>query len=85
MRIERTIRPGENGTKKLKALYGFKLVAVRYCVDLKRKKRFTTIELIENIRPIIRRKKKIKRGRAKRLGNKNMAAFKSPEPNRTGA
>lgn len=42
----RTLQPGANGTKKLRAEYGAKLVAVRYHVDHKRKVRYKTIELI---------------------------------------
>ena len=46
MRVKRTIRPKDNGTKKLYDKYGNKLLAVRYRYDKKTKMRYTTVELI---------------------------------------
>src|SRR5690242_16425995 len=46
MRIGLNIRPGRSGTKKLVALYGERLICVRYRYDEQRKKRFKTVELI---------------------------------------
>lgn len=46
MRIGLNLKPGRSGTKKLVALYGERLVCVRYRYDEKRKKRFKTVELI---------------------------------------
>jgi len=46
MRIGLSLKPGRSGTKKLVALYGERLVCVRYRYDEKRKKRFKTVELI---------------------------------------
>lgn len=42
-----TLTPGANGTKKLQARYGDRLVCVRYRYDRERRKRFKTVELIE--------------------------------------
>ena len=46
MRIGLSLKPGRSGTKKLVALYGERLVCVRYRYDEKKKKRFKTVELI---------------------------------------
>ena len=46
MRIGLNLKAGRSGTKKLVALYGERLVCVRYRYDEKRKKRFKTVELI---------------------------------------
>src|SRR5262245_49091871 len=47
MRIRLTLKPGQNGTKKLLAMHGGRLVAVRYRYDAARRLRFKTVELIE--------------------------------------
>ncbi len=52
MRVTKTIKPQDNGTKKLSAKYGNKLVAVRYRVDKKKKIRYKTVEIIVNRQPI---------------------------------
>ncbi len=41
-----TLRPGQNGTKKLLARYGERLVRVRYLYDAGSKRRLKTVELI---------------------------------------
>jgi hypothetical protein len=40
------LKPGQNGTKKLLARFGERLVCVRYRYDESRALRFTTVELI---------------------------------------
>lgn len=40
------IRPGKPGTKKLTQKFGEDLVCVRYRYDKKRKKRYTTVEVV---------------------------------------
>jgi hypothetical protein len=40
------LKPGQNGTKKLLARFGERLVCVRYRYDEARRQRFTTVELI---------------------------------------
>jgi len=42
-----TLKPGQNGTKRLTEKYGDRLVCVRYKYDDGSRKRFTTVELIE--------------------------------------
>ena len=42
-----TLRPGMNGTKGLSEKYGSRLVCVRYRYDERTRKRYTTVELIE--------------------------------------
>jgi hypothetical protein len=42
-----TLKPGQKGTKHLEEKYGERLVCVRYKYDEKARKRFTTVELIE--------------------------------------
>ena len=42
-----TLKPGQNGTKRLTEKYGDRLVCVRYKYDEGSRKRFTTVELIE--------------------------------------
>jgi hypothetical protein len=46
MEAKATMRPGQKGTKKLTARFGERLLFVRYRYDAKRRKRFTTVELI---------------------------------------
>ena len=45
-----TLKPGLNGTKRLTEKYGARLVCVRYKYDKNTKKRYTTVELIEEER-----------------------------------
>jgi hypothetical protein len=42
-----TLKPAQKGTKHLEEKYGERLVCVRYKYDEKARKRFTTVELIE--------------------------------------
>jgi len=42
-----TLKPGMNGTKRLTEKYGGRLVCVRYRYDAETRKRYTTVELIE--------------------------------------
>ena len=42
-----TLKPGLNGTKRLTEKYGKRLVCVRYKYDEETRKRYTTVELIE--------------------------------------
>lgn len=46
MKTRLTLRPGQNGTKKLVHQYGGLLVAVRYRYDEARRLRFKTAEII---------------------------------------
>ncbi len=48
-----TLAPGANGTKKLLARYGDRLVCVRYRYDGERRRRIKTVELIEEETPWI--------------------------------
>lgn len=53
MKTRLTLRPGQNGTKKLVDKYGHRLLAVRYCYDADSKRRVKTVELIEEELPWI--------------------------------
>lgn len=46
MQTRLTRKPGQKGTKKLKAIYGDKLICVRYRYDVEQRKRYKTVELI---------------------------------------
>ncbi|WP_322816587.1 hypothetical protein [Chloroflexus sp.] len=46
MRTRLKLKPGQRGTKKLQALYGDRLICVRYRYDFETGRRFKTIELI---------------------------------------
>jgi len=46
-----SLMPGQNGTKKLLATYGERLVCVRYRYDAKREVRHKTVELIVETTP----------------------------------
>jgi hypothetical protein len=46
-----TLAPGQNGTKKLLATYGDRLVCVRYRYDAKRQLHHKTVELIVETTP----------------------------------
>ena len=43
-----TLKPGQNGTKRLIEKYGKRLLRVRYKYDESARKRYTTVELIED-------------------------------------
>ncbi len=51
MEIKATLKPGQNGTKKLAEKYGDRLVGVRYRYDPSAGRRYTTVELIEEDAP----------------------------------
>jgi hypothetical protein len=44
-----TLRPGMNGAKRLTEKYGRRLVCVRYKYDEETRKKYTTVELIEEV------------------------------------
>ena len=46
MQARRTLAPGQKGTKKFLDRYGEHLICVRYRYDERRRKRFTTVEII---------------------------------------
>jgi hypothetical protein len=46
MHIRSTVHPNQRGAKKLRLLYGDRLVCVRYRYDAQRQKRIKTVELI---------------------------------------
>jgi hypothetical protein len=46
-----TLRPGDNGTKKLVQKYGHRLLAVRYRYDAAARRRIKTVELLEEELP----------------------------------
>ena len=46
-----TLRPGQNGTKKLAEKYGHRLLAVRYRYDPEGHVRYKTVEIIEEVLP----------------------------------
>ena len=46
METRLTLRPGQNGTKKLLARYGERLVCVRYLYDATTGRRLKTVELV---------------------------------------
>lgn len=48
MKTKLTLKPGQRGTKKLLAKYGDRLICVRYRYDEQAKKRYKTVELIED-------------------------------------
>jgi len=48
MITQTTLRPGQNGTKRLAKKYGERLVCVRYRYDRSTGRRYTTVELIED-------------------------------------
>ncbi|MBI1880120.1 MAG: hypothetical protein HYR94_18185 [Chloroflexi bacterium] len=47
MRTRLTLWPGQKGTKRLLTKYGERLVCVRYRYDVGRRRRYKTVELIE--------------------------------------
>lgn len=58
------LKPGQNGTKKLFARFGERLVCVRYRYDQAKRLRFTTVELIVGQGPWIPRARTRKTPRA---------------------
>ena len=55
MKTRLTLKPGQNGTKKLQRKYGGRLLAVRYRYDESRRIRLKTVELIEEELPWVPR------------------------------
>ena len=51
MEVGSTLRPGANGTKTLTALYGDRLLFVRYRYDREAAKRYKTVEIIIEEKP----------------------------------
>ena len=51
MRVRLKLKPGQRGTKHLLKKYGDRLFCVRYRYDEKSRKRYTTVELIEDEDP----------------------------------
>ena len=51
MKINKIVKPGQPGTKKLMERYGENLVCVRYRYDNESKRKFKTIELIIDNKP----------------------------------
>lgn len=47
MRTRLKLKPGQRSTKKLQAMYGDRLVCVRYRYDLETGRCFKTIELVD--------------------------------------
>lgn len=51
MKTRLTLKPGQNGTKKLLDKYGERLLAVRYRYDPQTRRRIKTVELLEKELP----------------------------------
>jgi hypothetical protein len=49
MKTRLTLRPGRNGTKAMTRKYGARLIAVRYIYDEAARRRYKTVELIEDV------------------------------------
>ncbi len=47
IKTKATLKPGQNGTKRLTEKYGERLLCVRYKYDKTNQKRYLTVELIE--------------------------------------
>ena len=58
MKIVKTLAAGKNGTKRLTSKYGERLLCVRYRYDPMRRKRLTTVELIEDAKFLSHLKRK---------------------------
>src|SRR5690606_16547363 len=52
MEVLKTLRPGDNGTKRLTTRYGDRLICVRYRQDKTLNRRYTTVEIIVDEGPI---------------------------------
>ena len=61
METRLSLAPGQNGTKKLAARYGERLVCVRYRYDAQRKVRHKTVELIVETTPWVPRARNARR------------------------
>ena len=51
MEVRSTLKPGVNGTKTLQAIYGKRLLFVRYRYDKSQGRRYKTVELIIDEQP----------------------------------
>jgi len=67
VKIARTLYPGQPGTKKLVEKYGDRLICARYRYDSKRKKRTTTVELVESENAWVENKHKRPRNKIVRI------------------
>ena len=67
METRLSLAPGQNGTKKLLARYGERLVRVRYCYDAARGVRHKTVELIVETTPWHPRRRNARREPADRV------------------
>lgn len=54
-RVTRSLRPGQPGTLKLLRTYGHGLVCVRYREDAQGQIRYTTVEVVVEQSPVVRR------------------------------
>mgnify|MGYP001568136882 FL=1 len=61
METRLTLRPGQDGTKKLVQRFGKRLVAVRYLYDAAANRRYKTVELIVEARPWSPRVRRLRR------------------------
>jgi hypothetical protein len=61
METRLTLAPGQNGTRKLLARYGARLVCVRYRYDAEQRVRYKTVELIVDTTPWVPRQRKPRR------------------------
>jgi hypothetical protein len=68
METRLSLAPGQNGTKKLLARFGERLVRVRYRYDAKRKVRIKTVELIVETVPWMPRPRTPARTADERVG-----------------
>jgi len=57
MEVEKTLRPGSDGTRRYVERFGNRLVCVRHRVDRQQGLRYTTVELIVDHRPCNARRK----------------------------
>jgi hypothetical protein len=64
METRLTLAPGQNGTKKLLAVHGDRLVCVRYRYDAERRLRHKTVELIVETTPWLPRPREVRRNPA---------------------
>jgi len=72
VRVKTSLKPGQKGTKKWCEIYGDRLITVRYRYDEKKRRRFTTVEIIvgesEWVKPIIESPKQPIKNNSDRLG-----------------
>lgn len=61
MEVEKTLRPGADGTIKYVRRFGDRLVCVRHRIDRQANKRFTTVELILDERPRVSQSERVPR------------------------